>query len=165
ATTATATEAERTAAVPAAAATARTPAAATTAKAISSRLLPQCRRRRPTMSPRPNRPAAMGPAAQASPALPARARAPGTATTRPTTDLASQTRVRRVNTCSTAPRRTGGTVLRRNFPLAVMLAVAASLTLAGGAFAKDRNHDRLPDKWEKRHHLSLHHKQGRRDQD
>jgi hypothetical protein len=56
-------------------------------------------------------------------------------------------------------------VLRRNFALAVMLAVAASLTLAGGAFAKDRNHDRLPDKWEKRHHLSLHHKQGRRDQD
>ena len=56
-------------------------------------------------------------------------------------------------------------MLRRNFALAVMLAVAASLTLAGGAFAKDRNHDRLPDKWEKRHHLSLHHKQGRRDQD
>jgi hypothetical protein len=45
------------------------------------------------------------------------------------------------------------------------LAVAASLMLAGGAFAKDRNHDRLPDKWEKRHHLSLAHKQGRRDQD
>ena len=59
-----------------------------------------------------------------------------------------------------ASRRTGGTVLRRNFALAVMLAVAASLTLAGGAFAKDRNHDRIPDKWEKRHHLSLHHKQG-----
>jgi len=46
-----------------------------------------------------------------------------------------------------------------------MLALAASLMLAGGAFAKDRNHDRIPDKWEKRHHLSLHHKQGRRDQD
>jgi hypothetical protein len=46
-----------------------------------------------------------------------------------------------------------------------MLAVAASLMLAGGAFAKDRNHDRIPDKWEKRHHLSLKHKQGRRDQD
>ena len=45
------------------------------------------------------------------------------------------------------------------------LAVAASLMLAGGAFARDRNHDRIPDKWEKRHHLSLHHKQGRRDQD
>lgn len=56
-------------------------------------------------------------------------------------------------------------MLRRNFALAVMLAVAASLMLAGGAFAKDRNHDRIPDKWEKHHHLSLHHKQGRRDQD
>ena len=56
-------------------------------------------------------------------------------------------------------------MLRRNFALAVMLALAASLMLAGGAFAKDRNHDRIPDKWEKRHHLSLHHKQGRRDQD
>jgi hypothetical protein len=45
------------------------------------------------------------------------------------------------------------------------LAVVASLMLAGGAFARDRNHDRIPDKWEKRHHLSLKHKQGRRDQD
>ena len=56
-------------------------------------------------------------------------------------------------------------MLRRNFAVALMLAVAASLMLAGGAFAKDRNHDRIPDKWEKRHHLSLNHKQGRRDQD
>ncbi len=56
-------------------------------------------------------------------------------------------------------------MLRRNFAVATMLAVAASLMLAGGAFAKDRNHDRIPDKWEKRHHLSLNHKQGRRDQD
>jgi hypothetical protein len=56
-------------------------------------------------------------------------------------------------------------VLRRKFALAMTLAVAASLMLAGGALAKDRNHDRIPDKWEKRHHLSLHHKQGRRDQD
>jgi hypothetical protein len=56
-------------------------------------------------------------------------------------------------------------VLRRKFALAMALAVAASLMLAGGAFARDRNHDRIPDKWEKHHHLSLHHKQGRRDQD
>jgi hypothetical protein len=49
--------------------------------------------------------------------------------------------------------------------MALMLAVAASLMLASGAFAKDRNHDRIPDKWEKRHNLSLKHKQGRRDQD
>ena len=56
-------------------------------------------------------------------------------------------------------------MLRRNFALAMALAVVASLMLAGGAFARDRNHDRIPDKWEKRHHLSLKHKQGRRDQD
>src|SRR4029078_6826755 len=49
--------------------------------------------------------------------------------------------------------------------MALALAFAASLMLASGAMAKDRNHDRIPDKWEKRHHLSLHHKQGRRDQD
>jgi hypothetical protein len=30
---------------------------------------------------------------------------------------------------------------------------------------RDRNHDRIPDKWEKKHHLSLHKKQGGRDQD
>src|SRR5690348_9340529 len=48
-----------------------------------------------------------------------------------------------------------------------MLAVAASLMLAGGAMAKsrDRNHDRIPDRWEKKFHLSLHKQQGRRDQD
>jgi hypothetical protein len=58
-------------------------------------------------------------------------------------------------------------VLRRKFALAMALAVAASLMLAGGALAsgKDRNHDRIPDKWEKKHHLSLKHKQARKDQD
>jgi hypothetical protein len=56
-------------------------------------------------------------------------------------------------------------VLRRKLATALLLAIAASLMLASGAFAKDRNHDRIPDKWEKRHHLSLKHKQGRRDQD
>jgi hypothetical protein len=56
-------------------------------------------------------------------------------------------------------------VLRRKLVLALTLAVAASLMLASGAFAKDRNHDRIPDKWEKRHGLSLKHKQGKRDQD
>jgi len=56
-------------------------------------------------------------------------------------------------------------VLRRKLATALLLAIAASLMLASGAFAKDRNHDRIPDKWEKRHNLSLKHKQGRRDQD
>ena len=58
-------------------------------------------------------------------------------------------------------------MFRRKFAFALMLAVAASLMLAGGAMAKsrDRNHDRIPDRWEKRFHLSLHKQQGRRDQD
>ena len=56
-------------------------------------------------------------------------------------------------------------MLRRKLATALLLAIAASLMLASGAFAKDRNHDRIPDKWEKRHSLSLKHKQGRRDQD
>jgi hypothetical protein len=56
-------------------------------------------------------------------------------------------------------------VLRSRLALAMALSVVASLVLASGALARDRNHDRIPDKWEKRHHLSLHHKQGRRDQD
>jgi hypothetical protein len=47
----------------------------------------------------------------------------------------------------------------------MLLAVAGMLVAAGSASAKDRNHDRIPDRWEKRHHLSLHHNQARRDQD
>jgi hypothetical protein len=49
--------------------------------------------------------------------------------------------------------------------LALLLALAGMLLVAGSASAKDRNHDRIPDRWEKRHHLSLHHNQARRDQD
>ena len=45
------------------------------------------------------------------------------------------------------------------------LGVLAILALPSLAAAKDRNHDRIPDRWEKRHHLSLHVKQARRDQD
>jgi hypothetical protein len=50
------------------------------------------------------------------------------------------------------------------------LAIAASALVAAAAvpssaLAKDRNHDRIPDRWEKRHHLSLHHDQAGRDQD
>src|ERR1700752_3532252 len=40
--------------------------------------------------------------------------------------------------------------------------------LVGGlpaAAARDRIHDRIPDRWEKRHHLSLHKKQAKRNQD
>jgi hypothetical protein len=56
-------------------------------------------------------------------------------------------------------------LLRRKIALMIALAVAASMTLAGTALAKDRNHDRIPDRWERAHHLSLKVKQGGRDQD
>jgi hypothetical protein len=50
--------------------------------------------------------------------------------------------------------------------LAVVAAVAlAMLALPGIAAAKDGNHDRIPDRWEKRHHLSLSVNQAGRDQD
>ncbi len=39
------------------------------------------------------------------------------------------------------------------------------LALPSVAAAKDRNHDRIPDRWEKRHRLSLNVNQARRDQD
>jgi len=45
--------------------------------------------------------------------------------------------------------------------------VAFTLLLAGSAQAKgtDRNHDGLPDRWERSHHLSLRIDQAKRDQD
>src|SRR5436190_6174112 len=46
-----------------------------------------------------------------------------------------------------------------------VLALFASLLLASAASAHDRNHDRIPDRWERAHHLSLHVDQARRDQD
>jgi Bacterial TSP3 repeat len=53
---------------------------------------------------------------------------------------------------------------------AALLAIACGallllLALPGIAAAKDRNHDRIPDKWEKKHKLSLKVNQARRDQD
>jgi hypothetical protein len=49
--------------------------------------------------------------------------------------------------------------------LAAVAALIAVLALPGLASARDRNHDRIPDRWEKRHHLSLAVNQARRDQD
>lgn len=49
--------------------------------------------------------------------------------------------------------------------LVAALGVLALLALPGIAAAKDRNHDHIPDRWEKRHHLSLKVNQARRDQD
>jgi hypothetical protein len=46
-----------------------------------------------------------------------------------------------------------------------VLALAASLLLAAAASAHDRNRDRIPDRWERAHHLSLRVNQARRDQD
>lgn len=49
--------------------------------------------------------------------------------------------------------------------LVAAVAAIAMLALPAIAGAKDRNHDRIPDRWEKRHHLSLNKNQARRDQD
>lgn len=51
--------------------------------------------------------------------------------------------------------------------LLVAVGLLAALALPGAAAAKhgDRNGDRIPDRWEKRHHLSLNVSQAGRDQD
>jgi hypothetical protein len=61
----------------------------------------------------------------------------------------------------------GGTVSRKILALAAtVLALVASLMLATFAAAGgDRNRDRIPDRWEKQHHLSLKVDQSKRDQD
>ena len=59
----------------------------------------------------------------------------------------------------TSPYRTN------RLAVAIALGVLAILALPSLAAAKDRNNDRIPDRWEKRHDLSLHVKQTRRDQD
>jgi hypothetical protein len=48
---------------------------------------------------------------------------------------------------------------------ALALGALALLAMPGLAAAKDRNHDQIPDRWEKRHHLSLAVSQAHRDQD
>jgi hypothetical protein len=48
---------------------------------------------------------------------------------------------------------------------ALALGALALLAMPGLAAAKDRNHDRIPDRWEQRHHLSLTVNQARHDQD
>src|SRR3954471_21963596 len=48
---------------------------------------------------------------------------------------------------------------------AAALGALALLALPGAAAAKDGNHDRIPDRWEKRHHLSTAVNQAQRDQD
>jgi hypothetical protein len=48
---------------------------------------------------------------------------------------------------------------------ALALGALALLAMPGLAAAKDRNHDHIPDKWEKRHHLSLEVNQAHKNQD
>lgn len=48
---------------------------------------------------------------------------------------------------------------------AAALGALALLALPGAAAAKDGNHDRIPDRWEKRHHLATTVNQAQRDQD
>jgi len=48
---------------------------------------------------------------------------------------------------------------------ALVLGALALLAMPGLAAAKDRNHDHISDRWEKRHHLSLQANQAHRDQD
>jgi hypothetical protein len=57
---------------------------------------------------------------------------------------------------------------RRKGLIGALLVAALGITalmLPGIAAAKDRNHDRIPDRWEKRHGLSLRVNQAHRDQD
>jgi hypothetical protein len=58
----------------------------------------------------------------------------------------------------------------KNSPAGRCLTLGAAILLAAlvaavPALGKDRNHDSIPDKWEKKHQLSLKHDQARRDQD
>jgi hypothetical protein len=49
--------------------------------------------------------------------------------------------------------------------VAIALAGAATVVPAASASAKDVNHDRIPDRWERAYHLSLKVDQAKRDQD
>jgi hypothetical protein len=55
--------------------------------------------------------------------------------------------------------------VRKLFILALALVAALGVVSSASAKSRDRNHDRLPDRWERAHHLSLKVKQGHRDQD
>src|SRR5690242_13447336 len=50
--------------------------------------------------------------------------------------------------------------------LSAIAVAAALLVVPAGALAKrDRDHDRMPDKWEKKHHLNVHVNDARKDPD
>jgi hypothetical protein len=55
--------------------------------------------------------------------------------------------------------------VKKLFILALALVAVLGLASSAAAKSRDRNHDRLPDRWERAHHLSLKVKQAKRDQD
>jgi hypothetical protein len=55
--------------------------------------------------------------------------------------------------------------VRKLLILALALVAALGVVSSASAKGRDRNHDRLPDRWERAHHLSLKVKQAKRDQD
>jgi hypothetical protein len=55
--------------------------------------------------------------------------------------------------------------VRKLFILALALVAVLGLASSAAAKSRDRNHDKLPDRWERAHHLSLKVKQAKRDQD
>jgi hypothetical protein len=55
--------------------------------------------------------------------------------------------------------------VRRLLIIALALVAALGVVSSASAGSRDRNNDRLPDRWEKRHGLSLKVKQAKRDQD
>jgi hypothetical protein len=61
-----------------------------------------------------------------------------------------------------AGRRTASRALRR---LALAFAALVVLALPATALARDRDHDGLPDRWEKKHHLSVRHPSASADPD
>ncbi len=60
---------------------------------------------------------------------------------------------------------TRSSTLRGRIAWTVVLALALSLGAIATASAKDRNHDRIPDRWERANNLSLKVNQAKRDQD
>ena len=60
---------------------------------------------------------------------------------------------------------TARTKLRTLGILVAGLVGLLAIALPGTASARDRNHDKIPDRWERHHHLSLDKNQARRDQD
>jgi hypothetical protein len=55
--------------------------------------------------------------------------------------------------------------VRRLLIIAMALVAVLGIASSASARSRDRNHDRIPDRWERAHHLSLKVNQARKDQD